>query len=99
MVITFRSLSDMQDAACILILAFGVMLIHVRSNDQIEGIKINDFEVKLSAYADDTYFFALDIWSLLVVLDRCRTFQEFCSLKLERRSASETAIKFALLSF
>ena len=40
-----------------LILALEVMLIQVRSNDQTEGIKINDFEVKLSAYADDTYFF------------------------------------------
>ena len=58
------------------------MLIQVRSNDQIEGTKINDSEVKLSAYADDTYFFALDIRSLLAVLDTCKTFQEFSSLKL-----------------
>ena len=57
------------------------MLFEVRSNEQIEGIKINDFEVKLSAYAD-TYFFTLDIQSLLVVLDTCKTFQEFSSLKL-----------------
>ena len=58
------------------------MLIQVRSNDQIEGIKINDFEVKLSIYADDTNFFALDIWSLLAVLDTFKTFQEFSSLKI-----------------
>ena len=57
------------------------MLIHLRSNDQIEGIKINDSEVELSAYADDTYFFTLDILSLLAVLDTCKTFQEFSSLK------------------
>ena len=63
-------------------LASEVMLFKVRSNEQIEGIKINDSKVKLSAYADDTYFFALDIWSLLVVLDTCKTFQEFSSLKL-----------------
>ena len=46
----------------------------MRSNEQIEGITINDFEIKLSAYADDTYFFALDIRSLLAVLDTCKTF-------------------------
>ena len=61
------------------IVALEVTLIHVRSIDQMEGIKVNDFEVKISAYADDTYFFALDIRSLLAVLD---TFQEFSSLKL-----------------
>ena len=55
------------------------MLFEVRSNEQIEEIKINDFEVKISAYADDTCFFTLD---LLVVLDTCKTFQEFSSLKL-----------------
>ena len=59
-----------------------VMLIQVRSNDQIEGIKINDFEVKLSAYTDDTYFLALDIPSLLTALDTCKTVQKFSSLKL-----------------
>ena len=58
------------------------MLFQVRSNEQIEGIKINDFEVKLAAYADDTYFFTLDIRSLLAVLNTCKTFQEFSSLKL-----------------
>ena len=65
-----------------LILALEVMLLQVRSNEQIEGITINDFEVKLSAHADDTYFFALDIRSLLAVLDTCKIFQELSSLKL-----------------
>ena len=54
----------------------------MRSNDQIEGIKTNDFEIKLSAYANDTYFFALDIRALLAVLDTCKTSQELFSLKL-----------------
>ena len=29
-----------------------------------------------------TYFFTLDVWSLLAVLNTCKTFQEFSSLKL-----------------
>ena len=69
-------------SAYLFILALEVMLFQVRSNEQIEGIKINDFEVKLAAHADDTYFFTLDIWSLLAVLNTCKTFQEFSSLKL-----------------
>ena len=69
-------------SAYLLRLALAVMFFQVRSNKQIEGIKINDFEVQLSAYSDDAYFFALDIRSLLAVLDTCKTFQEFSSLKL-----------------
>ena len=69
-------------SAYLFILALEDLLFQVRSNEQIEGIKINDFEVKLSAYADDTYFFALDIRSLLAVLNTCKTFREFSSLKL-----------------
>ena len=55
------------------------MLFQMRSYEQIEGIAINDFEVKLSAYAD---VFALDIRSLLAELDTCKTFQKLSSLKL-----------------
>ena len=68
-------------SAYLFILALEVMLFQVRS-EQIEGIKINDFDVKLAAYADDTYFFTLVIRSLLAVLNTCKTFQEFSSLKL-----------------
>ena len=35
------------------------MLIQMRENDNIEGIYIGDFDIKLSAFADDTYFFNL----------------------------------------
>ena len=69
-------------SAYLFIPALEVMLFQERSNEQIEGIKINNFKVKLAALADDTYFFTLDIWSLLAVLDTCKTFQEFFSLKL-----------------
>ena len=69
-------------SAYLFILTSEVMLIQVRGNDRIEGIKINDLKLKLSTYADDTYFFALDIRFLLAALDTCKTFQEFSSLKL-----------------
>ena len=62
-------------SAYLFIVALEVMLFQVRSNEQIEGIKINDFEVKLAAYADDTYFFTLDIRSLLAVLIHVKHFR------------------------
>ena len=73
-------------------LPLEVMSIQVRSNDQIKGIKTNDFEVKLSAYVDDTYFFTLDIRFILAVLDTRKTFQEFSSLKLNLQKCEACCI-------
>ena len=47
----------------------------------MKGININDFQVKPSAYADDTYFFALDIQSRMALLNTCKIFLKFSSLK------------------
>ena len=64
------------------ILALEIMFIQIRNNDQIKGLKINDNIIKFSAYADDTYFIALDVPSLYQVFIVCNTFEEFSSLKL-----------------
>ena len=47
-----------------------------------KGISIADFVVKLSAFADDTYFLTLDIQSLRHILETCSLFGEYLSLKL-----------------
>ena len=60
------------------ILALAIM----RNNDQIKGLKIDDNITKLSPYADDTYFIALDVPSFQQVFIICDTFEEFSSLKL-----------------
>ena len=64
------------------ILVLEVMLILIRENDNIKGIKIRDFDIKLSAFADDTYFLTLDIQSLRHILDTCSMFGDYSSLKL-----------------
>ena len=58
------------------------MFTQIRNNDQIKGLEINDNIIKLSAYADDTFFIALDVPSLQQVFIICNTFEEFSSLKL-----------------
>ena len=58
------------------------MFIQIGKNDQIKGLKIDDSIIKLSAYADDTYFIALDVPSFQHVFIVCNTFEEFSSLKL-----------------
>ena len=47
-----------------MIVVLEVMLIQIRENDNIESIDIGNFDIKLSAFADDTYFLTLDIQSL-----------------------------------
>ena len=64
------------------ILAQEVMFIEVRSNVNIAGVKIGGHSIKLSAYADDTFFFTLDINSLRLILNACDKFEEYSSLKL-----------------
>ena len=43
-------------SAYLFILALEVLFLQVRSSDNIEGISINEFILKLTAYADDTYY-------------------------------------------
>ena len=69
-------------SACLFILALEIMFIEVRSNVNIAGVKIGGHSVKLSAYADDTYFFTLDVNSLRLILNTCDNFEKYSSLKL-----------------
>ena len=43
--------------AYLFILTLEVLFLQVRSSDNIEGISINEFIIKLTAYADDAYYF------------------------------------------
>ena len=69
-------------SAYLFILASEVMLIQIGNSDQIKGLKIDDSIIKLSAYADDTCFIALDVPSVQQVFIICNTFEEFSSLKV-----------------
>ena len=69
-------------SAYLFILALEVLLIQIRENNDIKGIIINNTYIKLSAYADDTYFLASDVISLQYIFKTCGIFQQFSSLKL-----------------
>ena len=47
----------------------GVLFIQVRENDDINGIKIDDREIKLSAFADDADFLIYNVNSLKLIFD------------------------------
>ena len=69
-------------SAYLFILALEIMFIQIRNNDPIKGLKIDDNIIKLSAYADDTYFIALDVPSFQQVFIICNTYEGFSCLKL-----------------
>ena len=56
------------------------MLIKVRSDGNIAGVKIGGHSVKHSAC--DTYFFTLDVNSLPLLLNTCDKFEKYSSLKI-----------------
>ena len=69
-------------SAYLFILTLEVLLIEIRENNDIKGIIINNTDIKLSAYADNTYFLASDVISLQYIFKTCEIFQQFSFLKL-----------------
>ena len=62
-------------SAYLFILALEVLFIQIRENNDIKGIIINNTNIKLSAYADDTYFLTSDVISLQYIFNTCEIFQ------------------------
>ena len=63
-------------SAYLFILVLEVMLIQIRENDNIKGINVGNFDIKLSAFADDTYFLTLDTQSLRHIPETCSVFEK-----------------------
>ena len=51
-------------------LALEVLLIQIREDNDIKGIIINNTNIKLSAYAGDTYFLASDVISFQYIFSK-----------------------------
>ena len=64
------------------ILAPAILFIKVRGDSSIKGFRIKQFEIKLTAYADDTTFFVKDAQSLKKILKLLKKFEEFSSLRI-----------------
>ena len=64
------------------ILVLEILFILVRSNTDIFGFTIEEISLKLSACADDAYYFLKDTASLQVLFQLFSNFEEFSYLKL-----------------
>lgn len=54
----------------------------VRNNKEIKGIKVNNEEIKISLFADDTVCFVENTHSINIVLNSLYKFQEISGLKI-----------------
>ena len=68
-------------SATIFILALEILLIRIRKNKDIKGIKIGDEEVKLSSYADDLTNFLSDSRSVAVLFHELQLFSRYSGLR------------------
>ena len=64
------------------IIAMEIFLIIIKTNKNIQGLKIFGHEYSYTAYADDTTFFLEDIISIKVVLKDLNSFSGFSGLTL-----------------
>ena len=64
------------------ILCVETLLIQIRENPDIKGIRIGTEEIKLSAYVDNADFLTPDVKSLELIFQTWEAFQSFSSLKL-----------------
>ena len=69
-------------SAYLFIICVEVLFIQVRENNDINGINMDDREIKLPAFADDADFLLSNVNSLKLIFDKCLRFQSYSSLKL-----------------
>ena len=74
------------------ILCLETFFIQIRENDNIKGVGIGDYQVKLSAYAGDADFLMADVNSLQLVFQTCSTFQLYSSLQLNLEKSEACSI-------
>ena len=68
-------------SALIFILALELLLIKIRKNKDIKGIKIGDEEIKLSSYADDLTNFLSDAQSVTALFTELNVFSRYSGLR------------------
>ena len=74
--------SSLELIDALFILCVETPFIQIRENEEVNGIRIGDNEIKLSAYPDDADFLTSDVSSLETIFQTCATFQLYSSLKL-----------------
>ena len=67
-------------SAYLFIIVLEILFIMIRSNPNIKGLKLCNFEYKLTAFADDTTFFCSDLNSAKLIIDNFGIFSKYSDL-------------------
>ena len=71
-------------SAILFILALEILLIRIRVNNNIKGIKIGNEEIKLTSYADDLTNFLSDTDSLHALFHELEIFSRYSGLRCNK---------------
>ena len=86
-------------SAYLFIIVIEILFIQVRSNKNIQGLKIFGYEFKLSAFADDVSCFLYNLHSVEQLLKLLQISQEFTSLKVNYDKSEICGKKGAIRGF
>ena len=64
------------------ILVLDIVFIQIRADKNIKGFKIDNIEILLSAFSDDTTFIIKDIHSVNRILKHMKVYEMFSSLRV-----------------
>ena len=74
-------------SAYLFILVMEVLFIQIHSNKDIRGLKIFEFEIKLTSFANDVTCFLRDLISIEHLLSLLRYSHQFTSLKINHEKS------------
>ena len=80
----------------VFILGLEILLTMVRSDDNIKGIKIEDNELKVTAYADDASYFMRDKVSAENLLKKIESFSKISGLEVNRSKSECLLLSYEL---
>ena len=80
----------------VFILGLEVLLVAIRSDDNIQGIKIENNELKMTAYADDASYFLKNKQSAENLLNQIQRFSKISGLQVNRSKSECLLLSFEM---
>ena len=72
------------------IIALEILVLRIRSDNQIQGLKSGQETVKLSSFADDMTCFLKDKLSYIALFEILKSFEELSGLKVNHEKSDRT---------
>ena len=80
----------------VFILGLEILLIAIRSDENIRGVRVEDNEIKLTAYADDASYFLRDKFSAENLLQKVELFSKVSGLEINKSKSECLILSFEM---